>query len=123
MFPAMAAAYNTLPRSAVPRATTAINILQRVGGSLGTAILVVVLDLHITAAVGPADASGIAVAGGTPPPAEAAGLAGAFGATFWWVMGITALALVPALFLPRRRAEHFADEPPNADSTPALSLD
>jgi len=114
MFPAMAAAYNTLPRTAVPRATTAINILQRVGGSLGTAVLVVVLETHMAAVVGPGAATNLS-ASGTPPPAVAAGLADAFGATFWWVMAITALALVPALFLPRRRAQHFADEGPDPE--------
>jgi len=94
MFPAMAAAYNSLPRTAVPRATTAINILQRVGGSLGTAVLVVVLETHMAAVVGPAAATN-GLAAGAPPPAVAAGLADAFGSTFWWVMAITALAMVP----------------------------
>jgi EmrB/QacA subfamily drug resistance transporter len=123
MFPAMAAAYNSLPRSAVPRATTAINILQRVGGSLGTAALIVILDTHMAAVVGSTAVTDISATSGTPPPVVAAGLAGAFGSTFWWVMGITALALVPALFLPRHRAGHFADETPVPGSAPALSLD
>jgi EmrB/QacA subfamily drug resistance transporter len=44
MMPAMAAAYATLDRSQVPRATPMLNVLQRVGGSLGTAVLAVVLS-------------------------------------------------------------------------------
>jgi predicted cobalt transporter CbtA len=31
------------------------------------------------------------------------GAAGAFAGTFWWVLGFTALTVVPALLLPRRR--------------------
>src|SRR4029453_18129682 len=38
MMPAMAAAYQTLDRPAVPRATTLINIVRTVGGSVGTAV-------------------------------------------------------------------------------------
>ena len=43
MMPAMAAAYATLERWQVPRATPMLNVVQRVGGSLGTAVLAVVL--------------------------------------------------------------------------------
>ena len=48
MMPAMAAAYATLESSAVPRATSALNVMQRVGGSLGTALLAVVLQGEIS---------------------------------------------------------------------------
>ena len=44
MMPAMAAAYSTLERWQVPRATPMLNVMQRVGGSLGTAVLAVVLQ-------------------------------------------------------------------------------
>ena len=47
MMPAMSAAYQVLDRAAVPRATTTLNILNRVGGALGTAILAVLLQSHI----------------------------------------------------------------------------
>ena len=47
MMPSMAAAYATLERAAVPRATSALNVVQRVGGSLGTALLAVVLQGQI----------------------------------------------------------------------------
>ncbi|HVI35664.1 MAG TPA: DHA2 family efflux MFS transporter permease subunit, partial [Gaiellales bacterium] len=52
MMPSMAAAYQTLDRPAVPRATTTINIIRTVGGSLGTAILSVVLERQIAAELG-----------------------------------------------------------------------
>ena len=78
MMPSMAAAYASLDSSAVPRATSALNVMQRVGGSLGTALLAVVLQGEISD-------------GG--PVAEG------FGATFWWAVGMSALALIPAVIL------------------------
>jgi EmrB/QacA subfamily drug resistance transporter len=107
MMPAMAAAYQTLSRAAVPRATTAINIIRTVGGSFGTAILSVVLERQIEANLPVAGGSlGAlrAVGGGVPPPRIADPLAHAFGQTFWWAVGLTALALIPAAFLPRHPA-------------------
>jgi EmrB/QacA subfamily drug resistance transporter len=108
MMPAMAAAYQTLSRAAVPRATTAINIIRTVGGSFGTAILSVVLERQIEAnlpvAGGSLGALRGAVGGGPPPPRIADPLAHAFGNTFWWAVGLTALALIPAAFLPRHPA-------------------
>ncbi len=105
MMPAMAAAYQTLSRAAVPRATTAINIIRTIGGSFGTAILSVVLERRITAnlplASGSLGSISSAAGGGPLPPRIADPLAHAFGQTFWWAVGLTALALIPAYFLPR----------------------
>jgi EmrB/QacA subfamily drug resistance transporter len=84
MMPAMAAAYATLDRSQVPRATPMLNVLQRVGGSLGTAVLAVVLQHELTAQ-----------AARRHPGAATA----AFAHTYWWVMAGTAVALAPALVL------------------------
>ena len=47
MMPAISAAYQTLAAPQVPRASTAINIVQRVGGSIGTALVAVVLEHQI----------------------------------------------------------------------------
>ena len=66
-------------------------MLQRVGGSLGTAIFAVVLQ------------------GQSPTCAHATAGRGrhGFGQTYWWVMGITLIALVPTLLLARiERAAH-----------------
>src|SRR4051812_14568465 len=52
MMPAMAAAYATLKPSDVPRATSSLNALQRIGGSIGTAVLAVVLQGNIKGQVG-----------------------------------------------------------------------
>ena len=49
MMPAMAAAYQDLSRDRVPRASTAINIVQRVGGSIGTAAMSTMLASNAAA--------------------------------------------------------------------------
>jgi len=103
MMPAMAAAYATLESSAVPRATSALNVVQRIGGSMGTALLAVVLQAEIKDQLG---ASGGPAASGTlerlPDDVRARvaePLASAFAATFWWAVGMSVLAMVPAIVL------------------------
>jgi MFS family permease len=129
MMPAIAAAYQNLDHAQVPRATAAINILQRVGGSIGTALLAVILERQITAAL---PGAGTAVTtGGTAIPASlrekiAPQIAAAFGHTFWWAVGIAGLALVPALFLSRKPATDVAlaaarDEPGSLDAGAGLA--
>lgn len=76
----MAAAYKTLPRTAIPAATTGANIMVRVGAALGAAILAIVLQLRL-------DAAG-------PHPAPA------YAGSFWWAFGFAAIALIPAVLLP-----------------------
>src|SRR3954451_4469530 len=100
MMPSMAAAYQTLERAAVPRATSAINIIRTVGGSFGTAVLTVVLQRRIVAEIPGATGDLESLRGGAAQAAEP--LAAAFGSTFWVAVGLTALALIPAWFLPRR---------------------
>jgi EmrB/QacA subfamily drug resistance transporter len=77
----MAAAYKTLPRTAIPAATTGGNIMIRVGAALGAAILAVVLQLELGAA-------------GAHP-------ASAYASSFWWASGFVAVALIPAVLLPK----------------------
>jgi EmrB/QacA subfamily drug resistance transporter len=113
MMPAMAAAYQTLDRAAVPRATTAINIIRTVGGSIGTAVLTVVLERRIAANIPGASGKLSEIRGGGIARA-ATPLAHAFGQTFWWALGLTALAFVPAAFLPRRPAGDVAPAPGRA---------
>jgi hypothetical protein len=86
--PAMAAAFASLQRSELSDATPQMNVLQRVGGSIGTAILAVVLQ---RALVGTHDL---------------AGQAGAYGTAFWASAGLTAAAILPSIILLRaeRRA-------------------
>jgi MFS family permease len=99
MMPAMAAAYATIERAQVPRATPMLNVLQRVGGSLGTAVLAVVLQHQISAQLGERGPGGGGAVGRVSDTARerfAEPLAAAFAHTYWWAMAMTALALVPA---------------------------
>ena len=89
MIPLMTAAYATLPRDALASAATALNVVQRVGGSLGTAVLAVILQHELGAG------AGLGVGGGQAVP----GLADAFAHTFWWAVAFSAVAIVPALVL------------------------
>jgi EmrB/QacA subfamily drug resistance transporter len=88
IMPAMTAAFSVLSREQINDASPQLTVLQRVGGSLGTAIIAVVLQGHID------------------HTHTQAGLASGFGQTYWWVLGVTLAALVPTLLLMRieRRA-------------------
>jgi hypothetical protein len=117
MMPAMSAAFQTLRRAAVPRATTALNIIQQVGGAVGTAIMSVLLTNAITDRLpaAPGQGGGTALEGGgqaLPPEARAQVaplLADAFGSVFVWAVVFLAIAFLPALLLPRRKAEPVDD--------------
>jgi EmrB/QacA subfamily drug resistance transporter len=89
--PSMAAAFRALSRAETPRATSALNVIQRLGGAVGTALFAIVLSRQTGAGAGGAGAGG------------ADALAGAFGTTFWVAAGLIAAAVVPALLLPRAR--------------------
>src|SRR4051794_31731428 len=95
MMPSMTAAYAVLRPDQINTATPQLNVLQRVGGSIGTAILAVVLQ------------NGISDLGANPTPA---GIASSFATTYWWVLGITFVALLPTIVLTvverRARTQH-----------------
>ncbi len=86
--PAMAAAFAALDRTELAHATPQLNVLQRVGGSIGTAVLAVVLQRALDGAH------------------TLSAQAGAYGTAFWASAGLTALAIVPCIILVRaeRRA-------------------
>jgi EmrB/QacA subfamily drug resistance transporter len=105
--PAMAAAFRDVEHAQMPRATSAINVVQRVAGSLGTALLAVVLQRAIKANLhdfhgGIGQASALAR---RDPQHAAPAIAHAFGTTFWLAFALTAAALLPALLLPPQRKE------------------
>ena len=79
-----------------------MRIFQQIGASFGTAVLAVILQQQSTAHA----------AGGS------AGLAAAFGTTFRWTVGFTALAFVPALLMPTESARAIAD----VESEPQLAV-
>ncbi len=80
MMPALAAAFSRLGTSQVPRATSTLNALQRIGGSIGATLLIVVLQRQSRTAAEPATA---------------------FAHTFAWAAGMTLLTVLPALVLAR----------------------
>jgi EmrB/QacA subfamily drug resistance transporter len=97
--PAMTAAFAALERSEIADATPQLNVLQRVGGSLGTAVLAVVLQRALS---------------GSHTLAAAAS---AYGIAFWASTAMTAVAIVPAVIL--LRAERAARAAPAADEVQA----
>ena len=120
LMPAMASAYTTISRAAIPRATTALNVLQRVGGSIDGA--------PGRRAPGPDQGRGPGRLGhrwgaiAPLPPAVRARiaepLATAFSHTFWYAAALTGVAILPAIVLaitvrgPASAAA--ASEPPGA---------
>ncbi len=103
--PSMAALYQTLSREETPRATSALNVIQRAGGAIGTAIFAIVLQRAIAGNL-PGVHDGTQQLAALPPARHtdvAPALADAFGTTFWIAAGLIAATLLPALLLPRRR--------------------
>jgi EmrB/QacA subfamily drug resistance transporter len=82
MMPAWTAAFAVLRPEQVGDATPQLTVVQRVGGSIGTAVLTVILQGHLDDA-------------GRSASAQAA----AFADTYWWVMGISLLAIAPTILL------------------------
>jgi EmrB/QacA subfamily drug resistance transporter len=87
--PAMTAAFAALRPEQLSDATPQLNVLQRIGGAIGTAVLAVVLQR----ATGPSPTSGHG-----PTLTK---LAGAFGTAYWWSFGIALLAVIPCVVLLR----------------------
>jgi EmrB/QacA subfamily drug resistance transporter len=106
--PATAAAYALLDSSQIPRATAALNTLRQIGGSIGTALLAVVLAHEGAAAMASAGADAGRLLG--PLPAgERAQISGpvatAFDHTFMWALAMALLAIIPAVALLRAERE------------------
>jgi hypothetical protein len=111
MMPVMASAYAVLRRDQVPEATSVLNTLQRVGGSIGTALLAVVLSDQAGAVLGSGATNGglLQTLSPTVRAQVAAPLATAFGHTFWWAVGTPLLALLPvSVLVVTQRREHNA---------------
>jgi EmrB/QacA subfamily drug resistance transporter len=105
--PSMAVAYQAVPRESIPQATSTINVIQRVAGSVGTALLAVVLQRQIATSL-PGVEGGIGALAAVSEQGRALVervLADAFGMTFWVAFGLVAASLIPALLLPRIRRQ------------------
>jgi MFS family permease len=127
MMPAMGAAYQTLQRQQIARATTALNIIQRVGGSIGTAFLSVVLTHQLSSRLPGAGEHGLGAAQSLSPAAREAAtpkIAEAFGHTFWFGAAVLLLAFIPASLLPRKKApQPESPETKLADEEAALLIE
>lgn len=129
MMPAMSAAFGTMRHDEVPRATSALNVIQRVGGSIGVATLSVILthaltDNLSTVAPGGRVSGGLEAAQAVPPAVHekiAPLMADAFGHTYWWAFGMVVLMTIPSLFLPKHgSAENIARMKAEDDAAAAL---
>jgi EmrB/QacA subfamily drug resistance transporter len=113
IMPVMSAAFAVLKREQITDASPQLNVLQRVGGSIGTAIFAVVLSSAI--------ASNLHALGTNHPvihatkkysahmlSAQKSALASGYAHTYWWVLGASVIALLPALNLTRveRKRRH-----------------
>jgi hypothetical protein len=102
----------------VAKASTTLNIIQQVGGSIGTATMAVVLTNALSSRLPGSGHGGIGAAANIPPAARATVLplmADAFGSTFLWAIVLIGVAFVPALLLPRRKPEPLDDDEPAAE--------
>ena len=95
MMPIMSAALASLTDHQIARGSTMMNIIQQTAGSIGTAVMSVVLTNEVKNDIGSTDPTG--------------DLAGVFSSVFWVGTVMVAVVLVPAFFLPRRKAEQPVD--------------
>ncbi|MFF5054693.1 DHA2 family efflux MFS transporter permease subunit [Micromonospora sp. NPDC000663] len=133
MMPIMTSALRTLQAQEVARGSTLVNILQQIGGSVGAAVMSVILtnELNgsrpIPGAVDPSGEpiteAGLAIAAQQRPellqqtPVDPSlierGLdfaATAFAHTFWVAFALVVLTFIPAALLPRRRPPAQLDD-------------
>jgi EmrB/QacA subfamily drug resistance transporter len=104
--PAMTAAFASLKPKQLSDATPQLNVVQRVGGAIGTAVLAVVLQR----------------ASGHAPSISK--LAGAFDIAYWWSLGICLLSLIPCVVLLRaeRPGARLSRAAGNAEATAVKAI-
>jgi EmrB/QacA subfamily drug resistance transporter len=108
MMPIMTAALKSLADHEVARGSTVVNIVQQIGGSIGTAVLSVVLTNQLTSRPS-----------GPGEPLEF--LADGFAATFTVAFVLVLFALIPVAFLPRaKEPSHLLDAGDGAAPAPIL---
>jgi MFS family permease len=101
LIPPMSVAYQDTQPAGIAHASMNTRIAQQVGASFGTAIVAVVLQSLLDH-----------------------GAAGAFHGAFWWAIGITIAAVVPAVALPTgRRPDHDSRRLGGASQTGAAQHD
>jgi hypothetical protein len=103
--PVMTAAFRALRHDQINDASPQLNIIMRVGGSISTAILTVVLQANLIRA-------------GSSPSAQA----DAFCTAFWWVLGFIAVAVVSTIALIAIERRQTFDPTENEGALPAVPL-
>jgi Na+/melibiose symporter-like transporter len=88
LMPAMTAAFGALGQDQINDASPQLNVIQRVGGSLGTAVVAVVLQTKLAH-----------LSSGPGHVASASAIATSFAQTYWWVIVMLFLALISAAVL------------------------
>ncbi|SBT41825.1 DHA2 family efflux MFS transporter permease subunit [Micromonospora auratinigra] len=137
MMPIMTSALKTLHAAEVARGSTLVNILQQIGGSIGGAVMSVILTSELNGSrpipgvtdptTGkPLTEAQLAIAGQqqpqllerlpVPPQLLERGLdfaANSFATTFWVGFALVLVTFIPVAFLPRRREpSHLLDDAP-----------
>lgn len=147
MMPIMTSALRTLTGPEVARGSTLLNIIQQIGGSVGAAVMSVILTNELNGSrpipglAGPngepVTEAGLAIAAQRQPELAQqvpdptlierglAFAADSFATTFWVAFVLVLLTFVPAAFLPRRRERSRSrDDQPGSQSgepsTPAV---
>ncbi len=93
LIPSMSVAYQDIRPAGIPHATMNTRIAQQVGASFGTAIVAVALQSLLVH-----------------------GVTSAFQGAFWWAIGITIAALIPAVALPAGRTPGKSHRDASANS-------
>ncbi len=138
MMPIMTSALKTLSHAEVARGSTLVNILQQIGGSIGAAVMSVILTSNLNesdlvpGSNPPVTEAGLAIAAQhsdqikaqVPPALFEKGLqfvADSFAATFWVGFALVLLTFIPIAFLPRKKDKTpLGDDAPAGAATPVI---
>ncbi|MGE0066311.1 MAG: DHA2 family efflux MFS transporter permease subunit [Solirubrobacterales bacterium] len=127
MMPTMTAAMQAVPRAAIARTSTAMNIIRQAGASIGTAIISVLLSTAIVeklpSGASPEGGSGFeALHGISAAQREVISnpLAEAFASTFVWAIALLALAFIPALWMAIAGRKPMPDAAPSPEEQAAV---
>ncbi|RJL23879.1 hypothetical protein [Bailinhaonella thermotolerans] len=98
----MAAAIGDVAPAALPRASAANRVIMQLGASIGSAVILIVLQDRLNRLPDPLK----------PDPA---GLADAYATTFWWILAFAVTAIFIALAMPGREpGRHHTQKPATA---------
>ncbi len=118
MMPIFTGAMQSITGAAAARASTALNVIQQTGASIGTAVLTVLLASAIKSELGGgASLNSTATVTAAQLHKIAPPMATAFGHTFWWAFAFIGIAFIGSLTLPKRKPELAGGDP-----APAIPL-